>query len=133
MASPISKIRRLNWVVLPKGEKISEDDLKEILSRSKRIRPVEMLRQERISGFKPDVIAIGQAGFTGYIIYVFSKKKIAVLESVKYGNASYVIGDDNWQTLSKMTKKELLSKSLVHAREIHTTKWFVKIKKLLED
>lgn len=125
------EIRRLNWVVLPKGQKISESDLKDILSKSKRIRPVEMLRQERISSFKPDIRAIGMGGFTGYVIYVFNQKKIAVLESIKYGNASYVISSNNWEELSKMTKQQLLSKSLVKQREIHTTGWFAKIKALL--
>lgn len=128
-----AQTKRLSWVILPKGARISEDDIKEVLSRSKRIRPVEMLRQERISGFKPNVIAVGQAGFSGYIIYVFTSKKIAVLESVRYGNASYVIPNDNWEALSKMTKQELLSKSLVTAREIHSIQWFERIKKLLED
>lgn len=126
-----SEIRRLNWIILPKGQKISEADLKDILSKSKRVRPVEMLRQERISSFKPDIRAIGMGGFTGYVIYVFSQKKIAVLESIKYGNASYVIANDNWEDLSKMTKQQLLAKSLVKQREIHTKGWFAKIKKLL--
>lgn len=126
-----AEIRRLNWIVLPKGQKISEADLKDILSKSKRIRPVEMLRQERISSFDPDIRAIGMGGFTGYVIYVFSKKKIAVLESIKYGNASYVISNDNWEELSKMTKQQLLAKSLVEQREIHTKGWFRKIKLLL--
>lgn len=125
------EIRRLNWIILPKGQKISEADLKDILSKSKRIKPVEMLRQERISSFNPDIRAIGMGGFTGYVIYVFSKKKIAVLESIKYGNASYVIANDNWEELSKMTKQQLLAKSLVKQREIHTKGWFAKIKTLL--
>lgn len=128
-----AEIRRLNWVVLPKGQKISESALKDILSKAKRIRPVEILRQERISSFEPDIRAIGMGGFTGYVIYVFSKKKIAVLESIRYGNASYVIANDNWEQLSRMTKQQLLAKSLVKQREIHTKGWFAKIKELLSD
>lgn len=128
-----AEIRRLNWVILPKGQKISESALNSILSKAKRIRPVEILRQERISSFEPDIRAIGMGGFTGYVIYVFSKKKIAVLESIRYGNASYVIANDNWEQLSKMTKQQLLAKSLVKQREIHTKGWFAKIKELLSD
>lgn len=126
-----AEIRRLNWIILPKGQKISESALKDVLSKAKRIRPVEILRQERISSFGPDLRAIGMGGFTGYVIYVFSKKKIAVLESIRYGNASYVIANDNWEELSKMTKQQLLAKSLVKQREIHTKAWFATIKELL--
>lgn len=126
------QLRRLNWVVLPKGEKFTEEALKEVLSKSKRIRPVEMLRQERISAFGPDIRAIGSAGFTGYVIYVFRKKHIAVLESIRYGNASYVIADDNWENLSKMTKQQLLAKSLVETREIHNKSWFDRIQQILK-
>lgn len=127
-----AEIRRLNWVVLPKGQKISESALQEVLSKAKRIRPVEILRQERISSFAPDIRAIGMGGFTGYVIYVFNKKGIAVLESIKYGNASYVIANDNWEQLSRMTKQQLLANSQVKQREIHTKGWFAKIKELLE-
>lgn len=126
-----SKLRRLNWIILPKGKKITETELKDILSKSKRIRPVEILRQECIGSFGPNIRAIGMGGFSGYIIYVFSKKKIAVLESIKYGNASYVIASSNWEELSKMTKQQLLAESLVKKREIHTKGWFEKIKNLL--
>ena len=128
-----TEVRRLNWVILPKGEKISEGQLKDVLSKSKRIRPVEILRQERISAFKPDIRAIGKGGFTGYVIYVFGTKGIAVLESVRYGNASYILSSDNWEELSKMTKQQLLAKSLVRQREIHTKSWFDRIKKILSN
>lgn len=126
-----AEIRRLNWIILPKGQKISESALKDVLSKAKRIRPVEIMRQERISSFGPDLRAIGMGGFTGYVIYVFSKKKIAVLESIRYGNASYVIANDNWEELSTMTKQQLLANSLVKQREVHTKAWFAKIKELL--
>ena len=128
-----TEVRRLNWVVLPKGTKIGESQLKDVLSRSKRIRPVEVLRQERISAFKPNIIATGKGGFTGYVIYVFNARGIAVLESIRYGNASYVLASDNWEELSTMTKQQLLAKSLVKQREIHTKSWFDRIKKILEN
>lgn len=126
-----AELRRLNWIVLPKGERITQKSLEDILSKSKRIRPVQMLRQDRINSFKPDIRAIGMGGFTGYIVYVFKRKGIAVMESIKYGNASYIIADDNWEKLSKMTKQQLLSKSLVKSREIHTKRWFARINKIL--
>ena len=127
------ELRRLSWTVLPKGEKLTEAQLKDVLSKSKRVRPVELLRQERISSFKPDIRAVGMGGFTGYVIYVFSTKHIAILESIRYGNATYVIASNNWEELSKMTKQQLLAKSLVKQREIHTKGWFAKIKEVLDN
>jgi len=129
------QLRRLNWHVLPPGKKLTREELikalDEILSKSKRIRPVEILRQDRIHGFGPNLIAVGTAGFTGYIVYIFNDKGIAVLESLRYGNASYVLDSTRWEDLSKMTKQELLSKELVKKREIHTKNWFARIKELL--
>ncbi|HMH70036.1 MAG TPA: hypothetical protein VK502_01430 [Candidatus Saccharimonadales bacterium] len=124
-------VRRLNWVILPKGEKISEKTLSGILSKSKRIRPVELGRQEKIASYRPDERAVGVAGFDGYIIYVFPSKGLAILESLRYGNASYILNSSNWETLSKMTKQQLLSNNLVQAREIHSAGWDGRIDKLL--
>jgi len=133
--SPIPKpmtVRRLNWDVLPKGEKITKEKLKNILSKSKRIRPVEWNRQEKISSYNPTEIAIGTAGFSGYIIYVFPEKKLAVLESLKYGNASYILDDGRWEDLSKLTKQQLLSAKLVKAREVHYGAWGTRIDRILK-
>jgi len=126
-------VRRLNWTILPKGEKISEKTLEKVLSKSKRIRPVELNRQHKIAAYKPDEVAVGIAGFDGYIIYVFPRKNVAVLESLKYGNASYIIDNSNWEQLSKMTKGQLLSNKLVRAREVHTAGWTGRIEKILGD
>jgi hypothetical protein len=132
--SPVPRpltVRRLNWDVLPKGEKITKEKLKDVLSKSKRIRPVEWNRQEKISSYGPAEIAIGTAGFAGYIIYVFPGKKLAVLESLKYGNASYVLDDGNWEDLSKLTKQQLLSAKLVKSREVHYGAWGTRIDRML--
>ncbi len=130
------EIRRLNWHLLPPGKKVTIDELtkelEDILSKSKRIRPVEILRQDRIIGFEPTTIAYGTGGFTGYVAYVFPEKGITVLESIRYGNASYVLDATSWEDLSKLTKQELLSKKLVNDRLIHTTKWFSLVKDVLE-
>jgi hypothetical protein len=50
-----------------------------------------------------------------YIAYIF--KHGMFLESVKYGNATYVFGK-NWDTCSKMTKNEMLDNRLQKARII---------------
>lgn len=133
--SPIPRpltVRYLNWDVLPKGERITEEKLKDVLSKSKRIQPVEWNRQEKISSYGPAEIAVGMAGFAGYIIYVFPKKGLAVLESLKYGNASYILDSGNWEELSKLTKQQLLSAKLVKSREVHYGAWDVRIDRMLK-
>lgn len=127
-----TEVRHLNWHILPRGEKITKEKLFGVLSKSKRIWPVELWRQEKISEFKPTEIAVGTAGFSGYIIYVFSNRKLALLESLHYGNASYFLDDGEWERLSKMTKRQLLSDGLVKAREIHQGNWLNRISKILK-
>ncbi len=123
----------LNWKVLPKGEhpfpalrKQLEDVLKRVKGGN---RSFVDHRLERVNSFKPKFTAIGQGGFSGYVIFGFPEKGIYVLESVLYGNATYILGDE-WKKLSKMTKAEILNEKLHRDRIIHLCNWFEKIRKL---
>jgi hypothetical protein len=131
-----NNLKRLNWRILPPGKRLTkselEEALKETLSRSKGVRAAEVARQELLSSFNPDVIAVGQGGFAGYVAYVFPKKGITLLESVRYGNATYVLDSVGWEDLSKLTKGELLSKKLAKGREIHTKEWLKRVTGLLD-
>lgn len=130
-----AQLRRLNWQVLPPGQKITsaelETALNDVLSKSKRVRPVELLRQNKLIKFSPDVMAVGTAGFKGYVIYVFNNRRVAVLESIRYGNATYVINSADWEQLSKLTKQQLIVLQRVDKRLIHTLSWFTKINELM--
>lgn len=124
----------LNWKILPKGnhpfpalKKQLEDALRYVKTGN---RSFVDHRLERINSYEPEFTAVGQGGFTGYVIFGFPKKGIYVLESILYGNATYVLGDD-WEKLSKLSKAEILNDDLHKDRIVHLRNWFEKIRKLL--
>jgi hypothetical protein len=127
-------LRRLNWHVLPPGKmpwRQLESRVKPIIDKvPKGKREVIRNQLETINKHQPDFVAIGRAGFRGYIIFGFPKRNIYVLESIYHGNATYVFKND-WERLSQMTKAEILNQNLQEDRMIHRLSWYEKIKKLL--
>jgi len=127
-------VRQLNWKILPQGRHpFSEvrEQLKNELARVKEgNRSFVDHRLERINSFEPEFTAVGQGGFSGYVIFGFPEKNIYVLESILYGNATYVLGDD-WEKISRLSKAEILNDNLHKERIIHLRKWFEEIRKLL--
>lgn len=130
-----TKVKRLNWEVLPKGrhpwEKIKKDLEKICEHRGKTAKKLLFDKSEYIESFQPDFLAYGKSGFRGYVIFGFEEKNIYVLESVYPDNATYVFGQ-NWEYLSKLTKAEILNGKLQDARLIHNSNWKNDIDKLLE-
>mgnify|MGYP001573153428 FL=1 len=128
-------IIRLNWEVLPKGEMPWEQFKKRIEPLIKHApkgnQPILEYRLETINTFGPDFRAIGRGGFHGYIIHGFSGKNLFVLESIYYGNATYVF-DEKWEDLSKRTKAEILSEKLQKERIIHSERWKNKVINLMK-
>ena len=57
----------------------------------------------------------------------FKEKNIYTLESLYYGNATYIF-DERWEELSKKTKAEILNEKLQTDRVIHRKSWDDKIK-----
>lgn len=127
-------LHRLNWTILPQGEIPWEKLKKEIepivKSAPKGNQKVLYYRLETVNALKPDFRAIGNGGFHGYIIHGFTKNSIYILESMHYGNATYVF-DEAWEELSQRTKAEILKESLQKARVIHREGWKEKVKNLL--
>lgn len=127
-------MQRLNWKILPEGEMPWERLHKELEPIIKKApagnRPVLINRLETIIKYKSTFTAIGQAGFQGYIIFGFPQKNVFVLESLLYGNATYVFGE-NWKELSKRTKAEILNEKLQKDRYIHKEGWKNKVDDLL--
>lgn len=131
---PLSKLRRVNWEVLPRGRrpwKKLEHELKQVIDgASEGNQPVIRHRLEVVNRYEPDFVAVGRAGFRGYLIFGFPEKELYVLESAYTGNATYVFGED-WDSLSKLTKAEILSDDLQEARLIHREGWEQSVKRLL--
>jgi len=87
-------------------------------------------RLKTITLYDPEFVAIGQAGFEGYLVFGFPAKNLFILESLYTGNATYIF-EENWETLSKLTKAEILRDGLQKERIIHREGWERNIKTYL--
>lgn len=131
----VAATTRLNWTVLPKGE-MPWSRLEPLLSgvietQSKGKRPVVAFRLEFISRFKPEFVAVGNGGFSGYVVFGFPRRGFFILECAKYANATYVF-DKNWEELSQLTKAEVLNNRLQSHRFVHVERWQDQIAKLFQ-
>lgn len=128
-------LRRLNWVVLPQGEMPWERLEKEIEPIVKNApegnHKILYYRLKTVNALRPDFRAIGKGGFHGYIIHGFTKNKLYVLESMHYGNATYVLGE-SWEEISKKTKAEILNEKLQKDRIIHRVGWKKKVEEIIK-
>ena len=131
----IRDFKRLNWRILPPGKwpwKRIEKELEPLVKRtSTQNQTVIKYRIKKITSFGPQFTAIGQAGFSGYVIFGFPKKNLYVLESLYSGNATYVF-EEKWEELSKLTKAEILQRSLQRDRIIHRKNWGHNIDRLIK-
>ncbi len=125
-AHPLIKLNRLNWQILPPGEYPWSKAKVYIQTATSRLkeseRPVIEHRIERITRHKPDFVAIGNGGFNGYFVFGFTTKNLFILESTHIDNATYVL-QSNWQQLSSLTKKQILSANLHSDRLVHNNRW----------
>ena len=128
-----TNIQRVNWKFLPKGEypfKRVKEELKPVLNRIRRgNRTFVEKRLERLNSFDPEFVVVGLSGFSGYVLMAYPDRNLYVLESLLYGNATYVL-DRDWEGISKLTKAEVLSNQLHKDRIIHRSNWFAKVKTL---
>jgi hypothetical protein len=119
-------LKRLNWKVLPPGERPWKKLKEEISPLLEKVpggnSPIVENRLETLSDKKPDFTAVGIGGFNGYIVFGFVSKNLYILESLYYGNATYIFEED-WKELSKKSKAEILNESLQKDRIIHRVSW----------
>jgi hypothetical protein len=130
----VADLRRLNWSLLPPGEHPWPRLRSHLEAHVDRApagnRPVLLHRLETVNSFGPTFTAIGQAGFAGYIVFGFPDKDLYVLESLYYGNATYIFGE-SWERLSQMTKAQILDGHLEKHRLIHREGWDKAVRQLL--
>lgn len=129
-----SPIKKLNWDILPKGRK-PWGELKTLISPVINNLPegnkaVIEKRFESINVFEPEFVAVGRAGFSGYLVFGFPAKSLFILECTQINNATYVI-ENNWEQLSGLTKAEILNNKLHKQRVMHCKSWFSEVNKLL--
>lgn len=129
-----AEVRRLNWQVLPAGTRDWEtlkQELEPLVERQKPgLQGVIRRRFAYVNSFEPDFVAVGQAGFSGYVVFGFPEKGVYVLESVHTNNATYVF-EQNWETLSQMTKTDILVQQLQRDRVFHTNGWTEQVARIL--
>ena len=130
-----TNIQRVNWKLLPEGEYPFErvkQELRPVLDRIKKgKRSFVDKRLERLNGFKPAYTVIGQNGFSGYVVMAYPDRNLYVLESLLYGNATYALSED-WQSVSQLSKAEILNNRLHKCRVVHHANWFAKVRGLFE-
>ncbi len=124
------KLKRLQWDILPPGEYPWEKS-KAIISKAtdqldEKEKKVIEHRMQVISRRKPDFLATGRAGFSGYFVYGFKNTDVYVLESIHFDNATYVFNSD-WEALSQLSKSQIINSDLPHSRIIHNGKWSVEV------
>lgn len=123
----IPKPIRLDWDILPPGEmpwKQFKSHLTPVLENmSKGKKTIITNRIEIVSRYQPDFHVIGKNGYRGYIIFGFTKQNLYIFENAEYGNATYVFEGSDWNNLSQLTKKEIISGNLHKHRFIHLAGW----------
>lgn len=134
----IKNVIRLNWNILPPGKRPWEEQKKLLQpffdkQKSDNVRPIIQERLETINDLSPDFTAMGVNGYQGYVVFGFTKQNVYVLESAYYGNAIYIFEND-WKSLSKMTKAEILKDNLQIDRITHNgekVNWITRIQKII--
>ncbi len=130
---PTINLKRANWQILPEGEIIWDRVNKiagNIQDENELVGKLQKYRFNTIIKYKPDIAYYGKGGFHGYLVFIFKKKNLVLMENMVYGNATYVFRD-NWEELSKMSKAEILKHNLQELRLVHRANWPSIIGKLL--
>jgi hypothetical protein len=128
-------VRRLNWELLPRGrwpwERL-QTQLSPIIRAARRGNQAVIEERFRVvNAYGPEFVAVGRAGFRGYVVFGFPDYGIYVLESAYFGNATYVF-DHRWEEFSQLTKAEVLAGDLQEERLVHRAKWPGQLRQLFE-
>jgi len=120
------KLKKLQWDILPKGKypwsvsgKIIQGITENLPNKDQKVIDHRM---KVISKMNPDFLASGRGGFSGYFVYGFETKGKYVMESIHLDNATYVF-ESNWESVSQLTKNEIINSNIIHERVIHNKMW----------
>lgn len=120
----LSVSRRVNWLLLAPGRKASSSELAARVACLRN--PTHRHRATRSLGiiqkYGQSQIVVGEGGFDGYVAFRFDKRGFTILESLHPNNATYILGSD-WESISQMTKMEVLYGNHHLARIFHGNNW----------
>lgn len=123
--------RRCNWEILPPGEMPSRHIERQLRNQNKKTDSFDVSRLEYIEKYGASIIVEGINGFSGYFAFLFDS--YCVLETVIYGNATYIIPQENWEETSQKTKQELVDEKIVINKIIHNMNWKNNMTKAFKD
>ena len=129
-----AKLKRANWQIIPEGDIVWErvnQIAGNIQDPKENVGLLQKYRFKTIIQHKPDLVYYGKGGFHGYLVFVFKKKNMVLMENMIYGNATYVFRD-NWEELSKLSKAEIIKHNLQEKRLAHREGWPYQISKLFK-
>ena len=119
-------VRRLNWDVLPPGEYPFERVMARmtdmLANQSVNKRTIYLDRVTKLSALGAQLIAYGRAGFSGYLVFQSPIPGVFLLESLHYGNATYVVRND-WEAITSLSKAEILDGNHHEDRIVHGAEW----------
>lgn len=125
-------IQRMNWRALPPGQhpwpQIQQQLQPVINGQPAGNQAALTYRLKTVHDHGPDFVAVGEGGFQDYVVFGFTAKNTFVLESPRMDNATYILGS-NWQQLSQLTKRDLITGNLITARLIHRNNWATELAK----
>lgn len=127
-------LQRLNWRLLPPGRHPWEELLPKLTEVTQSLTPTTRVvvehRLREVNSYGPEFVAVGRAGFAGYVVFGFPDRALYVFESAYTGNATYIFGSD-WQNLSRLTKAQILEGNLQKERIIHREGWANRLRRAL--
>lgn len=113
----------VDWEILPPGE--MGETINKILgvmgTSSSEMREIVTERYKLLHSLRPVNWVVGTNGFRRYMGAQFADD-LVVFENLRYGNAVYVMFDD-WQSLSKRSRLDLLSSDANFRRIVHSKSW----------
>ncbi|HEY6162194.1 MAG TPA: hypothetical protein VI112_13260 [Bacteroidia bacterium] len=88
-------------------------------------------RLKTIQEYKPELVGRGPDGFNGYIVFGFKEKGVVLLESIHFGNATYVFAYETYEGLIGRNKQDILRNKLAKRRFFHKKNWEKRMRKFL--
>jgi|GEM_PF-3347559 len=130
------KVNYIDWKLLEEYDHVSAKKSKELLldyCKSIFKNKLDEQRIEKIYELQPSESYVGRNELRGYICFLFKDVEIAVLEKPIYGNATYLLPENNWKELSRLTRTTLLREYPEVKRCIHYDfdSWIASVKQYL--